>query len=87
MSINKDAIFISMEPRPEQGTNLYKIECSGCSRECTWAFYSPRKLSFAFVGKLAGGFSSPCKRLVAEEAQKDRAAQDGQASLISDAND
>ena len=87
MSINKDDIYISMEPRPEQDTNLYKIECSGCSRACTWAFYSQRKLSFAFVGKLAGGFSSPCKRLVAEEAQKDRAAQDGQASLISDAND
>ena len=82
MPINKDAIFISMEPRPEQDTNLYKIECSGCSKGCTWAFYSPRKLSFAFVGKLAGGFSSPCKRLAEEEARRDRVAQDGQASRI-----
>lgn len=82
MSINKDTIFISMEPLPDQDTNLYTIECSGCSKECTWAFYSPRKLSFAFVGKLANGLSSPCKKLVEEEARKDRAAQDGQASLI-----
>lgn len=82
MSINKDAIFISMEPRPEQDTNLYKIRCSGCTKECTWAFYSRRELSFAFVGKLAGGFSSPCRKLVEEEARKDCAAQDGQASLI-----
>lgn len=83
--LKKDDIYISMEHQLESDTYHYKIECHGCSRACDLGFYYPKKLSFAFVGKIAVGLCSPCKKLAAVEvaAKKDHV---GQLPLTSIAN-
>lgn len=80
----KDDIFLSMEHLPDLDTYQYKIECHGCTNQCDYVFLYQKKLSFAFVAKLAGVFSSPCAKLAKAVANKGRL--DGQLSLISDAN-
>lgn len=80
----KDDIFVSMEHLPDLDTYQYKVECHGCASQCDYVFLYQKKLSFAFVGNLAGVFSSPCARLAKAAANKGRL--DGQLSLISDAN-
>lgn len=80
----KDDIYVSMEHLRDPDTYQYRVECLGCENQCDYVFLYPTKLSFAFVGKLAGVFSLPCARLAAKEADKDHL--DGQLSLISDAN-
>ena len=80
----KDDIFVSMEHLPDLDTYQYKVECHGCMNQCDYAFLYQKKLSFAFVAKLAGVFSSPCAKLAKAAANKGRL--DGQLSLISDAN-
>lgn len=81
----KEDLFVSMEYLPELNINQYTIECQGCLKGCVFHFRSPRKLSFAFVGSLAGGFSSPCRKLAKADATSD--APDGQLSLISAAGE
>lgn len=80
----KDDIFITMERLPDTDTYQYKVECHGCANQCDYVFFYRTKLSFAFVGKLAGVFSSPCAKLAKAAANKGRL--DGQLSLISDAD-
>lgn len=80
----KDDIYVSMEHLPDLDTYQYKVECHGCANQCDYAFLYRKKLSFAFVGKLAGVFSSPCAKLAKAAANKGRL--DGQLSLLSDAN-
>lgn len=80
----KEDIFVSMERLPDLDTYQYKVECHGCANQCDYVFLYQKKLSFAFVGKLAGVFSSPCARLAKAAANKGRL--DGQLSLMSDAN-
>lgn len=77
----KEDLFVSMEYLPELNINQYTIECQGCSKGCVFHFRSPRRLSFAFVGSLAGGFSSPCRKLGKVDATSDVPA--GRLSLIS----
>ena len=81
----KEDLFVTMEPLPELGINQYMIECTACSKGCTFHFRNHRKLPFAFVVSLAGAFSSPCRKLEKENAR--RAALDGQTSLISVASE
>lgn len=81
----KEDLYVTMEPLPELGINQYIIECTACSKACTFHFRNHRKLPFAFVVGLAGAFSSPCRKLEKENAR--RAAHDGQASLISAASE
>lgn len=81
----KEDLYVTMEPLPELDINQYTIECTACSKGCTFHFRSPRKLSFAFVGSLAGGFSSPCRKLAKADATSDVPA--GQLSLISAAGE
>lgn len=66
----QDDIYVSMERSPDGVGYQYKVECLGCENNCDFHFLHPRKLSFAFVGKFAGLFSTPCKKLVAEEVRK-----------------
>lgn len=82
----KEDIFVSMEYLPDHDMYKYqyKIECHGCGRRCDYVFLYQKKLSFAFVVKLAGGFSSLCAKMAKEVENKDRL--DGQLSLMSDAN-
>lgn len=77
----KEDLFVTMEPLPELDINQYTIECTACSKGCTFHFRNHRKLPFAFVVSLAAAFSSPCRKLEKENAR--RAALDGQKSLIS----
>ena len=81
----KDDLYVTMEPLPELGINQYMIECTACSKGCTFHFRNHRKLPFAFVVGHAGAFSLPCRKLEKENAR--RAALDGQASLISAARE
>lgn len=71
---NKDDIYISMEHLPDLDTYQYKVECHGCVNQCDFAFLYQKKLSFAFVGRLAGVFSSPCAKLAKAAAEKSRRA-------------
>lgn len=80
----KEDIYVSMEHLPDLDIYRYKIECHGCTNQCDFVFLNQKKLSFAFVGKFAGVFSSLCVKLAKVEADKDRL--DGQLSLILDAN-
>jgi len=77
----KEDLFVTMEPLPELDINQYTIECTACSKGCTFHFRNHRKLPFAFVVGLAAAFSSPCRKLEKENAR--RAALAGQKSLIS----
>lgn len=81
----KEDLFVTMEPLPELGINQYTIECTACSKGCTFHFRNHRKLPFVFVVSLAGAFSSPCRKLEKENARC--AALDGQKSLISAASE
>lgn len=81
----KEDLYVTMEPLPELGINRYIIECTACSKACTFHFRNHRKLPFAFVVSLAGAFSSPCRKLEKENAR--RVALDGQTSLISAASE
>ena len=81
---SREDIYVSMERLPDLDTYQYKIECHGCTNQCDYAFLYQRKLSFAFVAKLAGVSSSPCAKLAKAAANKGRL--DGQLSLLSDAN-
>ena len=80
----KEDIYTSMEHLPDLDTYMYKVECHGCVNKCDLTFLYPRKLSFAFVGKFAGGFSSHCRKL--DEAADVKDPHAGQLNLISDAN-
>lgn len=80
----RDDIYTSMEHLPDLATYMYKVECHGCESKCDLTFLYPKKLSFAFVGKLASGFSSHCKKLDAAADVKDPHA--GQLNLISAAS-
>lgn len=82
--LGKEDIYVSMERLPDPDTYQYKVECLGCTNRCAYAFLYPRKLSFAFVGKFVGVFSSLCARLVKAEANKNNLV--GQPNLIFDAN-
>ena len=66
----KEDLFVTMEPLPELGINQYTIECTACSKGCTFHFRNHRKLPFAFVVSLAGAFSSPCRKLEKENARR-----------------
>lgn len=81
---SREDIYVLMGRLPDLDTYQYKIECHGCANQCDYAFLYRQKLSFAFVAKLAGVFSSPCAKLAKAAANKGRL--DGQYSLISDAN-
>lgn len=81
---SREDIYVLMERLPDLDTYQYKIECHGCTNQCDYVFLYQRKLSFAFVAKLAGVFSSPCAKLAKAAANKGRL--DGQLSLLSDAN-
>ena len=81
---SREDIYVLMERLPDLDTYQYKIECHGCANQCDYAFLYRKKLSFAFVAKLAGVFSSPCAKLAKAAANKGRL--DGQLSLLSDAN-
>lgn len=83
---SRDDIYVSMEYLPDHDMYKYqyKIECHGCGKRCDYVFLYQKKLSFAFVAKLAGVFSFPCAKLAKAAANKGRL--DGQLSLISDAN-
>lgn len=80
-------ITVTMEPWQNSGLVRYGLECFQCEYKCEFHFINLKGLSFATVGKLAGVFSLPCRRLAEEEARRNRDVQDGQLSLISDAND
>lgn len=71
---SKDDIYISMEHLPDLDTYHYKLECRGCEKQCDFAFLYLKRLSFAFVAKFGGVFSSLCKRLVKAAAEKDSRA-------------
>lgn len=81
----KDDLYVTMEYLPELDINQYTIECTACSKACTFHFRNHKKLPFVFVANLAGAFSSPCRKLEKENAR--RAALDGQKSLISAASE
>lgn len=80
----REDIYVSMEHLPDLDTFRYKVECYGCENQCDYSFLYRKKLSFAFVGKLAGVFSSPCVKLGKAEANKDRPG--GQLNLMFSAN-
>ena len=80
----RDDIYTSMEHLPDLATYMYKVECHGYANTCDLTFQFPKKLSFAFVGKLAAGFSSHCRKLA--EAEDVNAPPAGQLSLTFDAN-
>lgn len=84
---NRKDITVTMEPWQDTDLYMYGLECYQCEHKCDFHFISRKGLSFAFVGKLVGAFSTPCKRLAEEEARRDRVAQSGQLSLISGASD
>ena len=84
---NRKDITVTMEPWQDSGLYMYGLECYQCEHKCDFHFISRKGLSFAFVGKLVGAFSTPCKRLAEEEARINRNAQDGQLSLISGVSD
>ena len=75
-------ISIAMERMPDLDMYQYSLECRNCHRACDFRFMSHEKLSFASVGKLAGVFSLPCRRL-AEVLEKSLERQNGQLSLLS----
>lgn len=80
---NRKDISVTMERMPDTDMYLYGLECRNCHRACDFCFMSHTKLSFVSVGRLAGVFSLPCRRLAEEEERRNRDAQDGQLSLIS----
>ena len=80
---NRKDISVTMERMPDMDMYLYGLECRNCQHACDFHFMYPRKLSFVFAAKLVGAFSSPCKRLAEEEERRNRDAQDGQLSLLS----
>ena len=83
----RNDISVTMEPWQDSGLYMYGLECYQCEHKCDFHFISRKGLSFAFVAKLVGAFSTPCKRLAEEEARRNRNAQDGQLSLISGVSD
>ena len=81
-------ISVTMEPWQDTGLYMYGLECYQCEHKCDFHFIARKGLSFAFVGKLVGAFSSPCRHLAEEEKRRARFEEhDGQLSLISGASD
>lgn len=78
-------IDVTMEPWQDTDLVMYGLECRQCVHNCDFHFLSRKGLSFAFVGKLVGAFSSPCRVLAEEEARRYGVAPAGQLSLISNA--
>lgn len=82
---NRKDISVMMERMLDLDMYQYSLECRNCHRACDFRFMSHEKLSFASVGKLAGVFSLPCRRL-AEVLEKSLVEQNGQLSLLSGAS-
>lgn len=80
----REDIYVSMEYLADPDIYRYKVECYGCENQCDYSFLYQKKLSFAFVGKLAGVFSSPCRKLEKMEENKKRPG--GQLNLMFSAN-
>lgn len=75
----RNDIFLSMELLPNTDTTddrpLWSVtaECYGCPSRCAMSFTTPKKLSFAFGGRLVGAFSSLCAKLDAALADDQNA--------------
>lgn len=80
---DKKNIDVTMEPWQDTDLLLYGLECRQCPHACELHFIDRKGFSFASAAKLAGVFSSLCRKVEELDAQRYGAVPVGQQSLMS----